>query len=110
MALSLHFDREPARSSPMSRLRAGLVRAEALHRPCCDRDHEIGGCALPSAHRRRLPPFSFGPPHPERPLEHRAAGTVANFGFKSGTRIIAFSVSFSISKFAQMSRQMLANF
>src|SRR5689334_5726255 len=30
-----------------------------------------------------------------------AAGTVANFGFKSGTKIIAFPVSFSIRKFAQ---------
>src|SRR5262245_64270312 len=42
---------------------------------------------------------------------HRiAAGTVANFGFKSGTGIIALLVSFSIPKFAQKSPQMLANF
>ena len=39
-----------------------------------------------------------------------AAGTVANFGFKSGTRNIALPVSFSIPTFAQSSRQMLANF
>jgi multidrug efflux system membrane fusion protein len=39
-----------------------------------------------------------------------AAGTVANFGFKSGTSIIELLVSFSIPKFAQKSRQMLANF
>jgi drug/metabolite transporter (DMT)-like permease len=39
-----------------------------------------------------------------------AASTVANFGFKSGTRIIKFRVSFSIPKFAPESRQMLANF
>ena len=45
-----------------------------------------------------------------RSSHHIAAGTVANFGFKSGTRIIVFLVSFSIPKFAQKSRQMLANF
>src|SRR5262249_34151098 len=45
-----------------------------------------------------------------RSSHHIAAGTVANFGFKSGTRIIAFLVSFSIPKIAQNSRQMLANF
>src|SRR5690348_16626186 len=39
-----------------------------------------------------------------------AAGRVANFGFKSGTGIIDLLVSFSIPKFAQKSRQMLANF
>jgi enediyne biosynthesis protein E5 len=39
-----------------------------------------------------------------------AAGTDANFGFKSGTRIIQSLVSFSIPKFAQRSRRMLANF
>src|SRR5262249_34273950 len=38
------------------------------------------------------------------------AGTVANFGFKSGTRIIELLVSFSIPKFAQRSLRMLANF
>jgi hypothetical protein len=45
-----------------------------------------------------------------RSSHHIAAGTVANFGFKSGTGIIDFPVSFSIPKFAQNSRQMLANF
>src|ERR1051326_2944573 len=45
-----------------------------------------------------------------RSSHHIAAGTGANFGFKSGTRIIALLVSFSIPKFAQKSRQMLANF
>src|SRR5689334_14929893 len=45
-----------------------------------------------------------------RSSHHIAAGTVANFGFKSGTGIIDFLVSFSIPKFAQKSRQMLANF
>src|SRR5262249_36160187 len=45
-----------------------------------------------------------------RSSHHIAAGTVANFGFKSGTRIIKLLVSFSIPKFAQNSRQMLANF
>ena len=45
-----------------------------------------------------------------RSSHHIAAGTVANFGFKSGTKIIAFPVSFSIPKFAQKSRRMLANF
>src|ERR1051326_7567342 len=45
-----------------------------------------------------------------RSSHHIAAGTVANFGFKSGTRIIDLLVSFSIPKFAQKSRQMLANF
>jgi Na+-translocating ferredoxin:NAD+ oxidoreductase RnfD subunit len=39
-----------------------------------------------------------------------AAGTVANFGFKSGPRVIDLLVSFSIPKFAQRSRRMLANF
>src|SRR5262244_2665700 len=39
-----------------------------------------------------------------------SAGTVANFGFKSGTRIIELLVSFSIPKFAQRSLRMLANF
>src|SRR5690242_5663786 len=39
-----------------------------------------------------------------------AAGTVANFGFKSGTRIIDLLVSLSIPKFAQSSLRMLANF
>src|SRR6202008_1486381 len=39
-----------------------------------------------------------------------AAGTVANFGFKSGTRIIELLVSFSIPKFARSSRRMVANF
>jgi len=34
----------------------------------------------------------------------------ANFGFKSGTRIIELLVSSSIPKFAQRSLQMLANF
>ena len=37
-------------------------------------------------------------------------GTVANFGFKSGTRIIELLVSFSIPKVAQRSLRMLANF
>jgi putrescine transport system substrate-binding protein len=45
-----------------------------------------------------------------RSSHHIAAGTVANFGFNSGTRIIELLVSFSIPKFAQKSRQMLANF
>jgi hypothetical protein len=45
-----------------------------------------------------------------RSSHHIAAGTVANFGFKSGTRIIELLVSSSIPKFAQKSRQMLANF
>src|SRR5262249_11145488 len=45
-----------------------------------------------------------------RSSHHIAAGTVANFGFKNGTRMIGFLVSFSIPKFAQNSRQMLANF
>jgi hypothetical protein len=39
-----------------------------------------------------------------------SAGTVANFGFKSGTRIIDWPVSSSIPKFAQRARRMLANF
>ena len=39
-----------------------------------------------------------------------SAGTFANFGFKSGTRIIDLLVSFSIPKFAQRPRRMLANF
>jgi molybdate transport system substrate-binding protein len=39
-----------------------------------------------------------------------AAGTVANFGFKSGTRIIKLLVSFSIAKFARSQLRMLANF
>ena len=39
-----------------------------------------------------------------------AAGTVANFGFKSSARIIDWPVSSSISKFAQRARPMLANF
>src|SRR5215467_3586359 len=39
-----------------------------------------------------------------------SAGTFANFGFKSGTRIIDLLVSFSIPKFAQRSLRMLANF
>jgi Na+-translocating ferredoxin:NAD+ oxidoreductase RnfD subunit len=39
-----------------------------------------------------------------------AAGRVANFGFKSGTRVIDLLVSFSIPKFAQWARQTLANF
>jgi hypothetical protein len=39
-----------------------------------------------------------------------AAGAFANFGFKSGTRIIELLVSLSIPKFAQSPRQMLANF
>ena len=45
-----------------------------------------------------------------RSSHHIAASTVANFGFKSGTRIIDLLVSFSIPKFAQWARQMLANF
>src|SRR5205807_6955151 len=45
-----------------------------------------------------------------RSSHHFSAGTVANFGFKSGTRIIDLLVSFSIPKFAQRSRRMLANF
>jgi hypothetical protein len=39
-----------------------------------------------------------------------SAGTVANFGFISGTRIIEWPVSSSIPKFAQRARRMLANF
>src|SRR5215472_15242457 len=39
-----------------------------------------------------------------------STGTVANFGFKSGTRFIELLVSFSIPKFAQRSLRMLANF
>src|SRR5215472_19021545 len=39
-----------------------------------------------------------------------STGTVANFGFKSGTRIIELLVSSSIPKFAQRSLRMLANF
>src|SRR5690349_18344261 len=40
---------------------------------------------------------------------HIAASTVANFGFKSGARIIHLPVSFSLPTFARRSRQMLAN-
>src|SRR5690349_4278652 len=36
--------------------------------------------------------------------------TVASFRFKSGTGVIESLVSFSIAKFAQRSRRMLANF
>ena len=50
------------------------------------------------------------PVPPTRSSHHIAAGTVANFGFKSGTGITELLVSFSIPKFAQKSRQMLANF
>jgi multidrug efflux system membrane fusion protein len=39
-----------------------------------------------------------------------AAGTVASFGFESGTRIMELPASFSIPKLAQKSRQMLASF
>ena len=39
-----------------------------------------------------------------------SAGTFANVGFKSGTRIIELPVSFSILKFAQKSLRTLANF
>jgi hypothetical protein len=39
-----------------------------------------------------------------------SAGTIANFGFKSGTRIMKLPVSLSIPKFAQRSPRMLANF
>src|ERR1700756_670839 len=39
-----------------------------------------------------------------------AAGTVANFGFKSGTRIIELLVSFSIPKFVQRPLRAFANF
>jgi hypothetical protein len=39
-----------------------------------------------------------------------AAGTVANVGFKSGTRILGSLVSFSIPKFAPRSRRTIANF
>ncbi len=45
-----------------------------------------------------------------RSSHHIAADTVANFGFKSGTRFMQLLVSFSIPKFAQKSRRMLANF
>src|ERR1051326_7034489 len=38
------------------------------------------------------------------------AGTVANFGFKSGTRIMELLVSLSIPKFARWSLQVIANF
>jgi hypothetical protein len=37
-------------------------------------------------------------------------GKVANFGFKSGTKIIELLMSFSIPKFAKSSRRTLANF
>src|ERR1700681_1355807 len=39
-----------------------------------------------------------------------SARTVANFGFKSGTRIIELLVSFSIPKFAEWLLRALANF
>src|SRR5262244_2577060 len=39
-----------------------------------------------------------------------STGTVANFGFKSGTRIIDLLVSSSIPKFAQRSPRVTANF
>jgi hypothetical protein len=39
-----------------------------------------------------------------------AAGTFANFGFKSGTTIIDLRVSLSIPKFAQSPLRMPANF
>ncbi len=39
-----------------------------------------------------------------------SAGRVANFGFKSGTRILKWPVSSSILKFAQRARRMPANF
>src|SRR5262249_39989559 len=39
-----------------------------------------------------------------------SASTVANFGFKSGTRIIMFAGVLPIPKFAQSSLRMLANF
>ena len=39
-----------------------------------------------------------------------AAGTVANFGFKSSTRIMEWPVSSSIPKFARRARRMLASF
>ncbi len=45
-----------------------------------------------------------------RSSHHSAASTVANFGFKSGTRIIKLLVSVSIPKFAQRSLRALADF
>src|SRR5437879_3289915 len=39
-----------------------------------------------------------------------SAATVANFGFKSGTRIIELARVLSIPKFARRPRRMLANF
>ena len=59
----------------------------------------------------RRAPLAFAGLVPRTRSSHDlAAGTVANFGFKSGTRIIDLLVSFSIPKFAQRSRRMLASF
>src|SRR5262249_47473107 len=62
-------------------------------------------------------PYIGTAPCPQRALVPRtrsshdfAADTLANFGFKSGTRIIMFASVLSIPKFAQSPRQMLANF
>src|ERR1051326_1854854 len=61
--------------------------------------------------RQMLANFGSGTLVPRtRSSHHIAAGTVANFGFKSGTRLIAFLVSFPIPRSAQRSRQMLADF
>ena len=57
---------------------------------------------------RMLANFGIGTLVPRTRSSHDfAAGTVANFGFKSGTRIIDLLVSFSIPKFAQRSLQSL---
>src|SRR5215471_13470464 len=92
--------RRTAARTSSDRARTRSTITEGPQRVCPDRP---GARVAGAGSRARLVPRT-------RSSHDLAAGTVANFGFKSGTRIIDLLVSFSIPKFAQRSRRMLASF
>src|SRR5262249_53702395 len=78
--------------------RAATALLKRLRRPA-----QMIGTDLAASLRRTLVPRT-------RSSHEFSAGTIANFGFKSGTSIIILASVLSIPKFAQSSLQMLANF
>src|SRR5689334_17894504 len=84
-----------------SNRRGGARRAQRMIERCAKED--VGEDPDPQDRRDALVPRTRS--------SHTLRGeSYANFGFKSGTRIIELLVSFSIPKFAQRLPRMLANF
>ncbi len=96
----------PAAAGPRARQRLSVNRVSIAAWPRAAAIRVIGLIVLPIAAILAAVPLV-----PRTRSSHDfSASTVANFGFKSGTKIITLLVSLSIPKFAQSSPQGLANF